>query len=51
VVNRDTNGESRASELVAASEARGHDRHDNRVWGGRGSNPRPMDYESTALTD
>lgn len=20
-------------------------------WGGRGSNPRPMDYESTALTD
>lgn len=23
----------------------------NWVWGGRGSNPRPMDYESTALTD
>lgn len=22
-----------------------------RWWGGRGSNPRPMDYESTALTD
>lgn len=21
------------------------------TWGGRGSNPRPMDYESTALTD
>lgn len=21
------------------------------LWGQRGSNPRPMDYESTALTD
>lgn len=24
--------------------------HGNRRWGGRGSNPRPADYESAALT-